>query len=223
MQLLNSTQIPNKILEAIFNNKFKPLEIRVLFFICRKTIGWHKETDWLTHNKIANALKTNKGNISKVLTALIKKEAITREGKEGNYNYGLNVKRWGLLDKQPRVVRLTTGGLLDSAPQKKLYTKETNTKDVASRPKADIAPVPKDGPIREANPLFKLMVWGEERRGQQFTNRGKQLKAIKQMKESGITGQQIIDRWEEMENDKFWKDKGFDFKNVADNFDRKPC
>ena len=67
------------------------------------------------------------------------------------------------------------------------------------------------------------MVWAEERRGKQFNNRQKQLNAIKKMKNAGLNSQTIINRWEEMENQDFWKNKGFDFMSVANDFDKKLC
>ena len=67
-----------------------------------------------------------------------------------------------------------------------------------------------------------LLKWAEARRGgKRFVNWKKQFTAMKKMKEAKISPTAIKERWEEMENDNFWKDKGFDFMSVANSFDRK--
>ena len=135
MQLLNSTQIPNNILEAIFKGEFTLSEQKVLLLICRKTIGWQKETDWMTHNKIAEFLGMtgNRGHISHFIHALLKKKAIIQEGKRGHYFYSLNFDKWGMLPNKQHDVTESVTTMLPNLPiQKILSTKDTNTKDVAT-------------------------------------------------------------------------------------------
>ena len=85
----------------------------------------------------------------------------------------------------------------------------------------------KELPLREQNTpkqentVFDLILWAEHKRGAKFTNQGKQLKAIKQMKTAEISPDEIKERWEKMENEAFWQEKGFDFMNVANSFDKK--
>jgi len=131
MQLLNSTQIPNKILEAIFNKEFLPLEGRILLFICRKTIGWQKETDWLTQSKIAKELKTKRHHIGQAVISLIKKKAIIREGEAGKYIFSLNSDLWGLSPKRLQgVTEKVTEPVTEKVHTKDNVRKDTNTKDI---------------------------------------------------------------------------------------------
>ena len=44
---------------------------------------------------------------------------------------------------------------------------------------------------------------------------------MKKMRLAGLKVSQICDRWEEMESEQFWQDKGFDFTSVANSFDKK--
>lgn len=81
-------------------------------------------------------------------------------------------------------------------------------------------------PIKEKNnstylAMKALLQWAEERKGGKFVNYPKQTKAMKSMRLAGISPDQIKERWEEMENEPFWQDKGFDFMNVANSFNKK--
>tara|TARA_Y100000310_G_scaffold336064_1_gene419638 strand:- start:391 stop:1050 length:660 start_codon:yes stop_codon:yes gene_type:complete len=58
-------------------------------------------------------------------------------------------------------------------------------------------------------------------RGEKYANRPKQMKFIKLLKDSGRDYPEIGKQWFAMWNDPYWQEKGFDFKNVADEFDRK--
>lgn len=73
-----------------------------------------------------------------------------------------------------------------------------------------------------AKVMKELLVWAEKRRGSKFSNIPKQYRAMKMMRLAGIKPKDIQDRWQDMEGDKFWESKGFDFTTVASSFDRKP-
>jgi hypothetical protein len=75
---------------------------------------------------------------------------------------------------------------------------------------------------KEPNEVYALMLWAEERRDAVFLNRGKQLKAISMLKKANIPPGKIKDRWRELEDDKFWKAKGFDFMDIFNSLNRKP-
>lgn len=101
MRLLNSTQIPNKLLKAIIAGEFTQLELRVLLQICRSTIGWQKETDWLGLSLMCDKLQsTSKSAISLAIRNLIQKKAIVKESISNRSIYSLNAERWGFLDSQ---------------------------------------------------------------------------------------------------------------------------
>jgi len=66
-----------------------------------------------------------------------------------------------------------------------------------------------------------LINWAVKRRGSDFVNMGKQFKALEKMRKAKIDTEPIMRRWEELERDPFYKDKGIDFMTVASSFDRK--
>lgn len=73
-----------------------------------------------------------------------------------------------------------------------------------------------------AKAMWALLKWAQDRRGSKFPNVPKQFKAMKQMRAAGVTPESIKTRWEELENDKFYQDKGLDFASISSSFDRKP-
>lgn len=71
-------------------------------------------------------------------------------------------------------------------------------------------------------PAYKALVkWAADRRGSPFVNTIKQYTALKKIREAGIKPDEVKNKWTELETDKFWGDKGFDFTIVASQFDKK--
>lgn len=105
MQLLNSTQVPNSILAEIFKGKLTERETKMLLYICRKTIGWHKEVEWLTETLIQKDLGFKKSHTSLVLKTLEQKEAIIRwKHPTVGWVIILNPYKWGEWeDDDPRI------------------------------------------------------------------------------------------------------------------------
>lgn len=70
----------------------------------------------------------------------------------------------------------------------------------------------------------ELIAWSERERGFPFlkTARLKQYTAFRIAGENGIPHTALVERWEEMSGDKFWKEKGFDWMNVVTSFNTKP-
>lgn len=97
--LLNSTQVPNTLLKAIIEHEFTEKEVAFLLFLCRKTIGWNEETQWMTRQYIQTALKISSENhVSELVKSLEKKEAIKRipNPKGSGWLFSLNERRWTL-------------------------------------------------------------------------------------------------------------------------------
>lgn len=92
----------------------------------------------------------------------------------------------------------------ENNPQDELPTVDPETGEVASPSKAPgLLPVYK-----------KLCEWAENQTGKKFTNMAKQYRALKEMREIGLTPVEIQEKWRTMQADKFWKDKPFDFMTV---------
>lgn len=86
-------------------------------------------------------------------------------------------------------------------------------------------------PVRKSPPKQKkkdrkneLISIAEKQRGAPFGSRGKQLKYIKEMEESGFTLKDIGKRWARLRQQEYWQNQDAepDFKNVADSFDKQP-
>ena len=83
---------------------------------------------------------------------------------------------------------------------------------------------PKTAKSAKGESYKKLIEWAEERRGMKFLP-GSLLKQFKAFKSAGQVGLSVNDlkrRWEDMEGEKFWQDKGFDWMTVVYSFNRKP-
>lgn len=96
----------------------------------------------------------------------------------------------------------------------KILTNKINT---LSSPKVD-----EDPSSKKKNLLIELLEWSVERRGGKFANVPKQMRALGTFKKLEISPQRVKNRWVEMERDSFWKEKGFDWQNVLNSFDKKP-
>ena len=80
------TQIPNEILEALYQTKLTIDEYRVLLLIIRKTYGWNKETDWIALSKFYEETGILKQNVSRALKKLERRNIIIRKS---NHHIGI--------------------------------------------------------------------------------------------------------------------------------------
>tara|TARA_R110000868_G_scaffold157343_2_gene384539 strand:+ start:513 stop:1235 length:723 start_codon:yes stop_codon:yes gene_type:complete len=77
-------------------------------------------------------------------------------------------------------------------------------------------------PSKEKKAGYEMLLqWAEKESGRKFVHRPKQYAALKQAQAAGLKAQDLRDRWEEMENDKFWSEKGYDWTQVVASFNRK--
>jgi len=72
------TQVANEILEALVKINLSPYESRVLWFIIRKTYGWHKTTDWISLSQITTGTAIAKPNVCRTIKWLSSRNIITR-------------------------------------------------------------------------------------------------------------------------------------------------
>lgn len=77
----NTTQVSNFIIDN--QNLLTDGEFRVIIAITRKTVGWHKETDWLSYTQIQEVTGKSKQTISTAVNALLNKGLISRLGEDG--------------------------------------------------------------------------------------------------------------------------------------------
>ncbi len=73
-------------------------------------------------------------------------------------------------------------------------------------------------------PGYKALIdWAEKRRGKKFMpgTTTKMFKAFSHARTFGLEARQLQKRWLEMEEDKFWQEKGFDWMTVVYSFNKK--
>lgn len=70
---------------------------------------------------------------------------------------------------------------------------------------------------------LEMISWAEGRRGFPFLKEKtlKQFKAFAIAKKNGIDPSKLKERWCEFEKDKFWQEKGFDWMDVINSFNKK--
>ena len=78
----NTTQVPNAIIDEMA--KFTDAEFRILMLIVRKTIGWHKETDYISYTQFHKytGIKS-RTTLSLAVNNLVKKGYVKRIDKRG--------------------------------------------------------------------------------------------------------------------------------------------
>ncbi len=73
------TMVANEIIEALARINLCAYESRVLWFIIRKTYGWHKKIDWIALSQIVDSTGILKPNVSRTLKSLKARNIIIRD------------------------------------------------------------------------------------------------------------------------------------------------
>jgi phage replication O-like protein O len=229
------TGIANELLEAFSVIDLNGYESKFIFALIRRTYGFKKKTDYISNSQFVEATKLYKAHISRTETNLIRRKIVTKIGKQ----IGLN-KNWEQWTQKDGVTRI--GNSVTRIGNKKLPemvdTKETIQKKLPAiagleDKKKKMKPYQEPSIDIETGELIKetdnggkvmkeLIAWAEKRRGGKFLNFAKQMTAISKMKNGGYDPDEIKERWQEMEKDDFWKEKGLDFMSVVGSFSRKP-
>lgn len=85
MQRLNFTMVPNEIIDKHLH-ELSGAEIKILLAISRKTIGWHKDTDWISNSQMMEMTGLSRQWITTAVNRMIDKGLITKviNGGEGH-------------------------------------------------------------------------------------------------------------------------------------------
>lgn len=86
---------------------------------------------------------------------------------------------------------------------------------VVKKPKSQEPEKPAENWIKE------ILQWAETRKGNKFVTYGKQIGALGAMKKAGYLPEEIKACYTILEASDFWRERGFDFKNVADELPKK--
>ena len=97
------TEFYNDIFDSLIASKFGALEIRVILAIVRRTYGYHKPIAKISLRMFGKMIKTNHGNVSKVIDRLVENEIIdqikgpTINNRKTVHKYAINeesLHRW---------------------------------------------------------------------------------------------------------------------------------
>lgn len=238
------TAIANEIIENLISYGLTGGELGMCIFVIRKTYGFGKKQDRISLSQFQKALRLTRPGICRIKKRLVNWRLLVYSNNLVKFNK--NWESWVVnqrLPSKPAVNRVVNQRL----HTKESITKENIISRVAYGKRVpikgmnrtdprkfdtDYEPIiDQDGnPLRSSGPKEKpgiakamreLLAWAEKKRGRKFTNVPKQYVAMKKMRLAGLKVEAICDRWEEMEGDKFWSEKGFDFTNVANSFDKR--
>ncbi len=90
MQLPNHTQVPNHMID-IFLREMEGSAIKCFLAICRKTIGWHKASDYISFSQLKELTGLSNGGIEAGTKELVSRGLITVKKSKGRTNkYDIN-------------------------------------------------------------------------------------------------------------------------------------
>lgn len=91
-----SFMIANELAEAFALLQLNSSESRLLWFILRKTYGWNKKTDRISHSQFSSGTGIERRNVGRALNSLIKRGIIIKSGTGRQISYGLhkNYNSW---------------------------------------------------------------------------------------------------------------------------------
>jgi len=148
IQKNNHTQLPNEIVD-VYMKQLSDKAFKVITVICRKTIGWHKETDSISASQIVAISGLSR---SSVLRAIVELEELNLvlvdrvgDGKTPN-SYTIN---YTLSDTG---VSVTQGGC---QPETGGSVSVTHTKETLNKVKERVLPIFKEPTLEEVEALVR--------------------------------------------------------------------
>ena len=122
------TSIANELMEAFIKTPLSGQEFRLLFFVIRKTYGFHKKEDYISLTQIAKGIGISKQRAHQIMSSLVRKKVITVKeninGKTKKYCFNKNYEEWRPSIKTVRVKVLRQKGYRKSDTTKYIITKE---------------------------------------------------------------------------------------------------
>ena len=83
----NHTQVPNSFIDETMR-ELKGAEVKVFLIICRKTIGWHKETDSISVSQIMDFTGLSDGGAQSAIHSLEERDLIVVDRGKGGRGLG---------------------------------------------------------------------------------------------------------------------------------------
>jgi phage replication O-like protein O len=99
------TEIANEIVDVLAKTYLSPAESKVLWFILRKTYGYHKPLDWIAYSQFEEGTGLDRRHVGPALQRLIKRKIVitTGSGERRKSEYGLQ-KDYDLWQLTPETV-----------------------------------------------------------------------------------------------------------------------
>jgi len=118
------TRIANELLDQLARLHLSPNQWQILFFIIRKTYGFHKKADYITNAQIVEGTGIHKAHVSRAMSNLIGRQVLIRQGKLTGIQ-----KDYEAWQKLPELVTKVTqtGNNLDPEKLPELVTGVTRT------------------------------------------------------------------------------------------------
>lgn len=125
--------IANELAEVLMRTNFSAYQSRILWVIWRKTLGWHKDEDWIANSQIVGMTGISKGHVSRTKKELILRNVVTQRGNKLAFNKDYTQWRELPIGVTPyrtlpnRVTPLPNGvtPVTQRGGHKRNYTKET--------------------------------------------------------------------------------------------------
>lgn len=206
-------------------------EFKVLWYILRHTFGWQKEHDKISITQICNGITKRNGEVVDRGTGLSRKWAITSLSS-------LEEKGFIVVDHQPGKTSWIAPRLTSST--KYTSVESTPVTDVESTLVTSVESTPTINNSTIDNSNINITARSSKQNvttscpnplghkdctssidsiqlafSKKFVNYPKQIKAYHQIIKAGFTADQIEVTLNSMDNDKFWKNAGWDLMNVA--------
>ncbi len=144
----NSTQLPNLILDKVFP-LIPEAEARCLIYICRRTFGFHKESDRISFSQFMDGIKDRRGNVLdyganlarasvyKGLKNLVDAGAVmVQKSKAGNY-YRINLHMD--VDKVVQLVNQFAGRTKSGSASRPKVVHPPNPQNLGNKEKPSIS------------------------------------------------------------------------------------
>lgn len=239
IQLENGhTRIANELLEAMLVVSIPARHKDIWWFVVRKTYGFGKKQDYISLTQFEKGTRIDRSGVCKILKDLVAWKLLVKKASiyAINKQYSDWVVAWrplggsGVQDNQvvaytPHTKETLTKEIILASSKKMSKESKINMRNVDSDTIEEVITLDGDKvdvqPKGVAGAMRNLLKWGEDRRQKKFVNYPKQYKAMKLMKVANISPTQIKDRWVELEGEKYWRDRGFDFMDVASSFDKR--
>ena len=131
------TGIANELLEKIYSIPLSGSEFRTIFYIIRKTWGWHKKQDKISLSQIVTNTKLSRKQVCEVINKLVTKRLLFKEKKNINiYKFNKDYDQWVVTNRLlgsyrtvNKVVTKTKPKVVTEMEHTKETIKETITKE----------------------------------------------------------------------------------------------